>query len=343
MIEIDGSDGGGQMLRTAIALSTCTDRPFKMVNIRKTRPSPGLKNQHLECLNAMQKLSDCKIGDAFLGSETITFIPGKFKGGKKSIDIGTADSITLLMQSILLPSIFFKKRTKLEIIGGTDVSWSPSIDYFKEVLVPFLRPFANINVTVKKRGYYPAGQGIVEILIKPNSEEIKPIFDLTRKRKLLHVKGISHCSLDLEKAKVAERQARGVKMRLSKLPCNIAIHTEYCNTVSTGSGITLWAYSSDEPDVMEFPIVVGSDMLGEKGIHAEEIGKRCAENLMKFIESKGVIDIHLTDQILPFLSLNRGSKFLSEHITEHTINNALIIEKFLDLKIKITDNLISIE
>ena len=342
MIKLDGSylEGGGQIVRTALALSTITQKPFEITDIRKGRPKPGLKNQHLFCIKSLEKLCNAKTGYAELGSTKLRFIPNKIKPQTISIDIGTAGSITLLLQSILIPLIFTKSKSKLKITGGTDVAWSPQIDYFTEIILPHLRRYAEIETSLLKRGYYPKGAGIVEIKIKPkydleNKEEI-PKIELTEQCKLIQIKGISHASSDLQKANVAERQAKTARLILSSLNSPTHITTEYSDTSSTGSGITLWAIFSKDLDEIDFnnPIRLGSDALGKKGNPSEEIGKQAAEKLLKEIESKAPIDSHLADNLIPFIALLGGKIKVSE-ITDHTLTNIYVCEQFLDIKFEV--------
>ncbi|MBS3176870.1 RNA 3'-terminal phosphate cyclase, partial [Candidatus Woesearchaeota archaeon] len=169
MIEIDGSHGeaGGQIVRTALALSVLCGKAFRITNIRQGRPEPGLKAQHVQCIEALKKLCVCDVEGATLGSSTLTFTPGKFLPKNIEVNIGTAGSITLLLQSILLPCMFASKPITLKIMGGTDVKWAMPVDYFKEVLVPQLRRYCDIDIKVIKRGYYPKGGGVVEISFRP--------------------------------------------------------------------------------------------------------------------------------------------------------------------------------
>ncbi len=130
IIEGDMFEGGGQIIRTALALSTITKKSFTAVHIRKGRSEPGLKAQHLTGIKALVEMTGARAEGAELGSTEVSFFPGELKSKNIAIDIGTAGSITLLMQSLLLPCFFAPGMTRLKIIGGTDVSWSPSIDYF---------------------------------------------------------------------------------------------------------------------------------------------------------------------------------------------------------------------
>lgn len=337
MIKLDGSfgEGGGQIVRTALALSALTQKPFEVNNIRKGRCSSGLKAQHLHCIKSLQELTNAKTNEVNIGSEYLRFIAGKFQAKNIDIDIRTAGSVTLLLQSLLLPCMFGDKKIKLTITGGTDGKWAMPFDYFNNVFVSQMKKYADIDVKLIKRGYYPKGGGKIELNIKPNYDaagykdfgtfwnhlknEDKKI-NLMDRRNLLQIKGISHASKDLEKAEVSERQAKSAELLLKKYNCDIDIRTEYCNTLSAGSGIVLWAKFDNA--------VLGADGLGERGKKAELVGEEAAKNLMKEIDSKAAVDKYLADNILPFIALF-GGKINASEITDHCKTNIYVIEKFL--------------
>lgn len=326
MIKIDGSylEGGGQIVRTALALSALTGKSFEVDKIRKGRCDSGLKAQHLYCIKALKELCNAKTNEVNVGSEYLNFVPDKFKAGNLEIDIGTAGSITLLLQSLLLPCMFGDKKIKLTIIGGTDGKWAMPFDYFNNVFVPQLRDYADINVKLLKRGYYPKGNGKIELNIKPryniNNLPDKPI-NLMEQGKLLQIKGVSHSSKNLEKAEVSERQAKTAELILKKYNCPVDIMVEYCDTLSAGSGIVLWA-------LFEGNAILGGDGLGERGKKAEIVGEEAARNLIKEIDSKAAVDRHMADNILPFMALFKGKIKVSE-ITNHCKTNIYVIENFL--------------
>lgn len=343
ILQIDGNfeEGGGQILRSALALSCITKKPFDIKDIRKNREQPGLKHQHLHCIKALQQIYDCRVEDAYLGSEKIRFIPGKLKKRTIDIDIGTAGSITLLLQSIMLAVAFENKTVRVKIKGGTDVKWSMSWDYFNEILIPNIRRVANIETKLLKRGYYPVGGGQVELKIKPI--EKREWIRLEKRGKIIHVKGVSHASRDLIEAEVSERQASSAKQVISELNCPIKIDARYNESQCTGSGITLWAtYSLDNDEIDVYrPIRIGSDYYGEKGVRAEEIGSKVANKLLKIIYTGAVVDEHLCDNLIPYLGLLKG-EIKTNKITKHTKANIYVCEKFLGIKYKIEDNNISV-
>jgi len=348
MIRINGAylEGGGQIVRTSLALSTIIQKPFEVCDIRKGRKDFGLKNQHLYCIKSLQELCNAEIEGAELGSLFLKYSPKKIVAKNLNIDIETAGSITLLIQSLLLPSIFSNRGLTLTIAGGTDVKWSPSFDYFNNILLPQLQRFGKIEARLLGRGYYPKGNGKVEIRISPKfklndfsdfdkfhehlNQNVQK-YDLIEQHYLIQIKGISHASQDLQTAKVAERQANAAYSILNKkYNVPIKITTEYQGTLSTGSGITLWAiFSKNKNDIDENnPIRIGVDSLGEQGKRAEILGEETARNFIKEIESKAPVDKHLSDQILPFMTLVKDSKVKVSEITNHCNTNIFTIHQF---------------
>ena len=330
MIELDGSyaEGGGAIIRVGLALSTVTGKPFRAINIRKGRNMPGLKAQHVHCVKALQQLCNASVKDNYIGSTALTYEPGKISGKNITVDVGTAGSVTLVLQSLVIPSLF-SSGVRMQIKGGTDVKWSSQVDYFSEVFLPHIRRYSEKAVfTLKKRGYYPKGGGEIELYVKKG--QIKGTLDLTENGKLMQIKGISHASSDLSKQEVAERQAASASSILRSSGIPLFVRTEYQETLSTGSGITLWAIFSKREDDLDIvnPIILGSDVLGEKGRKAEDIGKEAGERLLGLLNSGMPADPFLADQLIPFIALFGGAIRASE-ITMHTRANIYVCEQFL--------------
>ena len=140
MIEIDGSygEGGGQIVRTAVALSAVTAKSVHIKRIRQGRPRPGLAPQHAQAIRALGEICHASIKGVEPGSSEIVFCPGEITGGSLRVEIGTAGSVTLLMQCLLPAMLRADGPTSLHVQGGTDVQWSPTVDYFRNVFLPAL-------------------------------------------------------------------------------------------------------------------------------------------------------------------------------------------------------------
>lgn len=358
MIKLDGSylEGGGQIIRTALSLSTLTKTAFAVENIRKGREKPGLKNQHLYAIKTLKQQCSAYVEGAELGSSNLTYIPREIKGGQINVDIGTAGSTTLVLQAVLMPLIFADKNSIITLNGGTDAKWAQPVDYFAQILVPQLRKFCkHLEIKTIKRGYYPKGQGNVVVEIKPScklkdfntfkelQEKIVsevPDINLTEQGKLIQIKGVSHASHDLHSRQVADRQAETATALLRKFNVPVDIRVEYNKTMSIGSGITLWAIFS-KADEIDFnnPVILGADGLGEPSKSSEKVGEEAARNLIQEIESGTPVDTHLADNLVPWLIF--GGRFRAENISMHTKTNIWVVNQFFKDKIEIKDNLIS--
>jgi len=328
MIEIDGSigEGGGQILRTAIALSAILGEDIRIINIRKNRPNPGLKAQHLHAVKAVAKIANARVNGLKLGSQELIFKPQKISAGQFTIDVGTAGSISLVLQALLPVLVFANNESKIEIIGGTDTKWAPPIDYLRFVFKRYLEYMGvDVSMDIIKRGHYPKGGGRVVVKTKPVGK-LKSI-NVTDQGTIRNIKGISH-AVKLPRH-VAERQANEAtkEIRKSLSPdINVEITIEHhINNMhlGPGSGIVLWT----ESDTLS---VVGSDSLGERGKRAEKVGFEAAKQLINVIKKGAAIDFHMCDMLLPWLSLANGeSQLLAPDMTLHAQTNIEIIKLFL--------------
>ncbi len=322
MLEIDGSygEGGGQILRNAIGLSTIINKPVKITNIRANRPNPGIKAQHYVVIKNIKELSNAETKNLEIGSSNLTFIPGVFRGGDYKFDIGTAGSITLVFQALILASLKTDYEINIRLTGGTDVKWSPAWDYFQNVFIPILKQFGvKVDVQLIKRGYYPKGGGEAKITIHPGSE-IRPS-KLDKETEFSKIKGI--VNIGQLSSNISKRIKHTAIRALLKRNLQSDIKVEENYTLSPGTGITIWTDSSD--------VILGSSVLGEKGITSEEIGKNVVNNLLSEINSNSTLDIYAFDQILPYMAIAKGvSSCIVKKISNHAQTNMWLIKQFLD-------------
>ncbi len=329
MIEIDGSfgEGGGQIVRTAVSLSAVTGRPVRISNIRQGRPKPGLAAQHVQAITTLAGICRAETSGVNVGSSTVSFSPGAVRGGRHVVDIGTAGSVTLLMQCLLPALLRADGTATLEVTGGTDVKWAPTVDYFASVFLPALRSFGAIvrlDEQAMQRGYYPRGGGRVSLLVEPGhlgparfsgggQEDDQPA----------RVRGVSHCSNLPEH--VATRQAKAAEEALHEAGYESAIDCQVLRLPSTGSGITLWRGG------------MGASSLGERGLPAEKVGRTAATMLIAELASRASVDVHLADQLIVYLALAGGELSVRE-VSLHASTNIWTVGHFLDAEIEIHED-----
>ena len=321
MMEIDGSygEGGGQIVRTAVALAAVTGTSIRVSKIRQGRPKPGLAPQHAQAILALARICSAKTAGIVPGSSEIAFEPGPIKGGSYRVEIGTAGSITLLVQCLLPAMIRADGPITLKVTGGTDVRWSPTMDYFKRVFLPALREFgAQVKVDSMRRGYYPRGGGSVILTVNPAS--LKPAHLKPQETGI--VEGISHCSNLPEH--VARRQAESAIAALKYAGHDGVVAMEILKETSTGSGITLWCGHK------------GGSALGERGIRAEDVGKAAAREIIAELSSPSAVDVRLADQLIPYLALVGGS-YTVRQISKHASTNIWTARQFLNTKLEVKE------
>ncbi|MGA2237665.1 MAG: RNA 3'-terminal phosphate cyclase [Candidatus Bathyarchaeia archaeon] len=338
MIEIDGSlgEGGGQVLRTSIALSALLGKEVHVKNIRGKRPNPGLRAQHMTAIRAVAALSDAETKGLQIGSADLYFAPRKKMSGSFKFDVGTAGSISLVLQALMPASAFSSGKTEFEITGGTDVKWSPTIDYVRFVVLPNLSKLGYLaELKLIQRGHYPKGGGRVLMMVQP-CKGLMPL-QLTEQSEIKRVRGISHC-VRLP-AHVAQRQAtaaQDILKEIDQLDVSVTLETYPSATdphVAPGSGIAL--YTDNEPGS-----VLGTDSVGERGRSAEEVGRQAATQLVGEINSSAPVDRHMSDILIPYLAVAEGSsEFRTSLITMHTITNARIAELVSGAKITLDGEL----
>ncbi len=326
MIELDGSygEGGGQIIRTALALSAITGEPVKIVNIRAKRDPPGLKEQHLNAIKAMQKLTDAEVSGASVGSKEIVFVPGEICGGNISLSISTAGSVGLILQPLLIAGLFAKKEVIIKIKGGgTWVKWAPPLKYIDRVLTRFLSRFGyHVEINEEVPGFYPAGGAKASIIIKPR--KLSRITAL-QFGELVGVEIFADGSEELSKRKVLERMVSTARLSIyNHLGISPKVQKRYYKTQSVGCGILVVNVGEEG--------IHGNSALCRLGVRAEDVAREALE-----FSYNRALDKHLGDQIVPFLALF-GGEVTVEEITQHLKTNVWVCNQFLPESVKLVEN-----
>jgi RNA 3'-phosphate cyclase len=326
MLKIDGStmEGGGQLLRMALTYSAITCKPVNVTNIRASRRNPGLKPQHYNTVKALKQICNAKVKGLKIDSKEIEFHPETIQGGEYSIDIGTAGSISLMLQCLTPVAAFADDKITLKIKGGTAVKWSPPMTFLTNIVwEAFKKMGFKGEIKTIKQGFYPKGGGLVQATIKPITS-LKPL-TLPEQGKIKKITGTSLTGRLPDH--VAKRQASSAKQCLedSGYKTEIkAVSIKGANApLSPGSVITLWTQGAPEP-------YIGSDSLGEKGKPAEKVGKEAADKLVEQIRSGATVDIHTADHLILPCSLARGeSIFKTSSTSLHTLTAIKLAEKIV--------------
>jgi len=311
MLTIDGShlEGGGGIIRMAVALSALSATPIRVIGIRQNRPNPGLAPQHVAAVLAAAGTCDAECTGLSQGSGEITFTPGRVRRTDLRIETGTAGSIPLVIQAWLPAAL--TTGGSITVSGGTEVAWSPTIDYLDRVFAPVLRRAGvSLEVEVMERGYYPEGGGMARVQVEascPGLIAIPAEEDSC---------GLVSCSANLP-AHVAERQAAAARELLelrAGLSCTAEIDSRG-HGLSVGSSITVWKGAK------------GAVALGRRGLPAEEVGRAAARALLEECGAPGVVDVHLADQLLIYLACY-GGEYTTHTLSMHAKTACWLLESF---------------
>lgn len=328
MIEIDGSvgEGGGQILRTSLALSMCTGQPFTLTKIRAGRAKPGLMRQHLTCVNAAAEVCGAEVQGAELNSQCLVFTPGPVRAGDYVFNVGTAGSCTLVLQTVWPALMLADAPSRLKLGGGTHNPMAPPFHFLELAYAPLLAKLgAKADLALRRLGFYPAGGGEIDATIWPAKDSLQP-FDLNDRGAKLE--SYAECFAPALPRSVARRELEQLGTSLGW--ANSQLREAACRQ-NEGPGNALLATLVYEHVTEVFTA------FGEKGVSSEQVARDVVREVRAYQVNGAALGPHLADQWLLPLALSlwlRGGQasYTCSELTPHATTNVDVIENFLPVK-----------
>lgn len=323
MLTIDGSfgEGGGQILRTALALSTVTGTAFRIERIRAARQRPGLLRQHLTAVNAAAAISGAAVEGAVLGSTALTFNPGPVRGGDFEFAVGTAGSATLVLQTVLPALLTASAPSGLTLEGGTHNPAAPPFDFLAKSFLPLInRMGPAVTAELERPGFYPAGGGLFRVEIKP-APRLQP-FELMERTPVRAIR-VRAIVANLPRS-IAQREINVVRRALSLGPDNAAVE-EIRGAPGPGNAIMIEIEMEHHTEVFTG--------FGAPSVRAEAVADDAAKAARAYIASGAPVGHYLADQLLVPFALAGGGRFRTGPLSRHTATNIEVIRDFLKVSI----------
>jgi len=327
-IHIDGSqgEGGGQILRTSLALAALLRQPVQIENIRAKRAQPGLKTQHLAGVLALAAITDAEVKGAHKHSTRLDFAPRTIKGGRYRFEIATAGAASMLFGAVLPALLFAPQASEVTITGGTHVEFSPPFHYLDKVFLPSLRKLGGrVDLELVRWGFYPKGGGEIRVHVDP----CRNLHGLQlAKRGELKSLQLSACSSINLPEHIARREIAQMELCLDKHADKLRAKALSCEAFSPGNFVFL------EGDYEH--ATAGFSGLGRRGKPAEVVAEEVCRLCKDFEKTAATVDSHLADQLILYAALAHGaSLFMAEKVTSHLVTNIAIIRKFLPVSIDV--------
>ena len=340
MIEIDGGErsGSGTIVRLAVSLCSVLGQDLRLINIRAKREKRGLRAQHRQVVTACASLCGGEVERAEVGSGEIVYRPGqRIRGGAYAWDIGTAGSTTMLAMSLLLVGCFADGPSVYTLKGGLFQDFAPSAHYMRGVLLPLLRRMGvEADLSVRRPGYVPEGNGILEVKVKPAKAGLMPLV-LTDQGKVTGVRGIA-LSSHLAEQEVSDRMAEECSTRLKEAGYDAEIDAVYEASASQkGADLSVWLETDSGA-------IIGADRAGKLGRRSEEIGRHVAGSMLDDLKTRATVDRYMADQLIPFCAVADGvSEYMMPSVTEHVETNLWLVERILGARTTLDGRRLRIE
>lgn len=324
LIQIDGSqgEGGGQILRSSLALSAATGQPFRISRIRAGRQKPGLMRQHLTCVSAAQAICAAEVTGAAVGSQELEFRPSKVRSGDYTFTIGTAGATALVLQAILPPLLIASARSTIAVEGGTHAKGAPSFDFLERSLVPLLnRMGAKVTARIDRHGFYPAGGGRIVMEVEPASRLCG--FELHERGQT--VSRAARVFVSKLPGSIAFRELEAIRSRLNwEVSERDIVHPS--PAFGPGNAVVLDVVSEHVTDVFS--------AFGEMGRSAELVATDAADQVREYLACGAPVGPHLADQLMVPMALAGAGSFTTCPLSSHVTTNADVIRAFLPARIR---------
>jgi RNA 3'-terminal phosphate cyclase (ATP) len=326
MHQIDGSrgEGGGQILRTSLALSMITGTPIRIANIRARRAKPGLMRQHLTAVQAAAGISKARVEGAAVGSREIVFTPSAVTPGNHHFSIGTAGSTTLILQTVLPALILASGPSRLTLEGGTHNPQAPPFEFLDRAFLPLLRRMGpSVDVTLERAGFYPAGGGRLSIAVHPVEKlqglELLERGEIQNRRATVLLANLP--------AHIADREARKLGELTSWDPASVEIRR--VDSAGPGNAVLLELESDHVTEVFT--------AFGEVGVSAEAVAEKAVREMRSYLKADVPVGEHLADQLLLPLALAGSGSYRTSPLSLHARTQIELIPEFLDVRIGVVE------
>lgn len=324
MLTIDGSfgEGGGQILRSSLALSLLTGRTFRIQNVRANRSNPGLARQHLTALRAATAVGNARVEGDALGSRAVVFELRAVRGGEFAFSMEGAGSTTLVLQTVLIPLLRADGPSTLTLEGGTHNPFAPPFDFLDRTFLPLIREMGGrAAITLERPGFYPAGGGRLRAEIEPSALEPRELLERGA------IRGLSARALVSALPRhVAERELATAAERLG-IPEEELEVVEVEDPAGPGNAILIAVEMERLTEVFTG--------FGERGVPAERVAERAAAEAEFYLEAGVPVGSHLADQLLLPLAAAGGGRFRTSEPTTHTLTNAEVVQRFTGLHVAV--------
>ncbi len=325
MIVIDGSfgEGGGQVLRTSLALALVTGKPFRIEKIRAGLKNPGLLRQHLTAVKAAAQIGQAEVSGDGIGSQQLAFAPGKVAPGNYAFAVGTAGSATLVLQTVLPALMMASGNSSLVLEGGTHNPFAPPFDFLAKVFLPLVnRMGPQVSAKLERPGFYPAGGGKFSI-------EIEPAPSLNRidllERGEIRVRNARAMIASLPR-KIAERELALVKEKMSWNPEWLRVEA-VDNSLGPGNIVMIELESEHVTELFTG--------FGERGVPAEGVADQAVQAARRYLAADVAVGEYLADQLMIPMALAGGGSYTTLPLSRHATTNIEVIRKFLDVGIEV--------